>query len=38
MDNNYPFSVGRHVGSQRPDDNEIVMIELPEPLLLSEPL
>ncbi len=31
-DNNYPFSVGRHVGSERPDDNEIIVIELPNDL------
>ncbi len=31
-DNNYPFSVGRHVGSKQPDDNEFIVIELPEPL------
>jgi glycerophosphoryl diester phosphodiesterase len=27
-DNNFPFSVGRHVGSGKPDDNEFIMIEL----------
>ncbi|MDY7103154.1 MAG: esterase-like activity of phytase family protein [Actinomycetota bacterium] len=31
-DNNYPFSIGRHVGSDAPDDNELVLIELAEPL------
>ena len=29
-DNNYPFSVGRHVGSGQPDDNEFIVITLPE--------
>ena len=32
-DNNYPFSVGRHVGSGQPDDNEFVIIELEDGLL-----
>jgi hypothetical protein len=27
-DNNYPFSVGRHVGTREPDDTEFVVIEL----------
>ena len=27
-DNNYPFSVGRHVGSGRPDDTEFIVIEI----------
>ena len=27
-DNNFPFSVGRHVGSGKPDDNEFIIIEL----------
>lgn len=31
-DNNYPFSVGRHVGSGTPDDNEFVIIRLDVPL------
>lgn len=31
-DNNYPFSIGRHVGSGQPDDNEFIVIQLPEPL------
>ncbi|PTY05258.1 phytase esterase [Opitutaceae bacterium EW11] len=31
-DNNYPFSVGRHVGSGEPDDNEFIVVSLPEPL------
>jgi glycerophosphoryl diester phosphodiesterase len=31
-DNNYPFSVGRHVGSSRPDDSELILVELAEPL------
>lgn len=32
-DNNYPFSVGRHVGTQSPDDNEFIKVMLAEPLL-----
>ncbi|WP_085315809.1 esterase-like activity of phytase family protein [Derxia lacustris] len=28
-DNNYPFSVGRHVGAKAPDDNEFIKIRLP---------
>lgn len=31
-DNNYPFSVGRHVGSSQPDDNEFVVLWLSRPL------
>lgn len=31
-DNNYPFSVGRHVGSGSPDDTEFIVIRLDEPL------
>lgn len=31
-DNNFPFSVGRHVGSGKPDDNEFIIIELDRPL------
>jgi hypothetical protein len=27
-DNNFPFSVGRHVGAGRPDDNEFIIIRL----------
>jgi glycerophosphoryl diester phosphodiesterase len=27
-DNNFPFSLGRHVGSSKPDDNEFIIIEL----------
>jgi len=27
-DNNYPFSVGRHLGDRRPDDNEFIVIKL----------
>ncbi|HEY5892810.1 MAG TPA: esterase-like activity of phytase family protein [Chthoniobacterales bacterium] len=27
-DNNYPFSVGRHVGSGQPDDNEFIVLKL----------
>ncbi|MEA2295818.1 MAG: glycerophosphoryl diester phosphodiesterase [Solirubrobacteraceae bacterium] len=29
VDNNYPFSVGRHVGTGAPDDDEIVTLRLP---------
>lgn len=31
-DNNFPFSVGRHVGSSAPDDNEFIVIDLNETL------
>ncbi|TJZ69012.1 esterase-like activity of phytase family protein [Chitiniphilus eburneus] len=31
-DNNYPFSVGRHLGTGDPDDSEFVKIRLPQPL------
>jgi glycerophosphoryl diester phosphodiesterase len=31
-DNNFPFSVGRHVGSGAPDDNEFVVLRLPQPI------
>lgn len=31
-DNNYPFSIGRHVGSRQPDDNEFITIDLGQPL------
>ena len=31
-DNNFPFSVGRHVGSGRPDDNEFVVLKLDRPV------
>jgi glycerophosphoryl diester phosphodiesterase len=31
-DNNFPFSVGRHVGSGKPDDNELILIRLEKPL------
>lgn len=31
-DNNYPFSIGRHVGSGKPDDNEFILVWLDEPL------
>lgn len=33
-DNNYPFSIGRHVGARLPDDNEFVLVTLPAPLSL----
>jgi glycerophosphoryl diester phosphodiesterase len=35
-DNNYPFSIGRHVGSKQPDDNEFMLIKLPTPLKLAK--
>jgi glycerophosphoryl diester phosphodiesterase len=31
-DNNFPFSVGRHVGSGKPDDNEFIVLRLPQPV------
>ena len=31
-DNNYPFSIGRHVGTGEPDDNEMIIIDLEKPL------
>lgn len=31
-DNNFPFSIGRHVGSGAPDDNEFIVLELDRPL------
>jgi glycerophosphoryl diester phosphodiesterase len=31
-DNNYPFSIGRHVGAGLPDDNEFILIDLDQPL------
>ena len=31
-DNNFPFSVGRHVGAAQPDDNEFIVIQLDQPL------
>ncbi|XZG71529.1 esterase-like activity of phytase family protein [Chitinibacteraceae bacterium HSL-7] len=34
-DNNYPFSVGRHKGSGKPDDNEFIKIRLPQKLPLA---
>jgi glycerophosphoryl diester phosphodiesterase len=27
-DNNYPFSVGRHVGAKLPDDNELMVVDV----------
>ena len=35
-DNNYPFSIGRHVGAGAPDDNEFVRIRLPKALNLAK--
>ena len=31
-DNNFPFSLGRHLGSGMPDDNEFIIIKLAKPL------
>jgi glycerophosphoryl diester phosphodiesterase len=31
-DNNFPFSLGRHLGTGAPDDNEFIIIKLDEPL------
>jgi hypothetical protein len=31
-DNNYPFSIGRHVGSKLPDDNDVIFVRLPKKL------
>lgn len=31
-DNNFPNSIGRHVGAGRPDDNEFIIVRLPKPL------
>jgi len=31
-DNNYPFSVGRHVGAKLSDDNEFIFVKLPKKL------
>lgn len=31
-DNNYPFSVGRHVGSKLPDDNDFIFVRLAKKL------
>ncbi len=31
-DNNYPFSIGRHVGTGLPDDNEFILLWLDQPL------
>jgi glycerophosphoryl diester phosphodiesterase len=32
-DNNFPTSVGRHVGTGAPDDTEFIVLRLPEPAL-----
>lgn len=34
-DNNYPFGLGRHVGSRLADDNEFILVTLPAPLTLA---
>ena len=31
-DNNFPFSIGRHVGTGQPDDSEFIVIKLAHPL------
>jgi len=31
-DNNFPFSLGRHLGTGQPDDNEFIIIRLARPL------
>jgi glycerophosphoryl diester phosphodiesterase len=31
-DNNFPFSVGRHVGSGAPDDSEFIVLRLARPI------
>ncbi len=31
-DNNYPFSVGRHLGTRRTDDDDFILITLSQPL------
>lgn len=31
-DNNFPFSVGRHTGTGKPDDNEFVVLQLDRPV------
>ena len=35
-DNNYPFSIGRHVGEGLPDDNEFIIIKLDRPLGVAD--
>lgn len=32
-DNNFPFSLGRHLGTKAPDDTEFIVLGLPEPLV-----
>jgi glycerophosphoryl diester phosphodiesterase len=31
-DNNYPFSIGRHVGARLSDDNDFIFVKLPKKL------
>jgi glycerophosphoryl diester phosphodiesterase len=31
-DNNFPFSLGRHLGTKAPDDSEFIVLDLPAPL------
>lgn len=35
-DNNFPFSIGHHVGSGKPDDNELIVIRLDKPPVIPE--
>ncbi|WP_283204895.1 esterase-like activity of phytase family protein [Chitinivorax sp. B] len=35
-DNNFPFSVGRHIGRKAADDNEFVLIKLPTSLKITK--
>ena len=35
-DNNYPFSMGRHLGTRQPDDNEFILIKLEQALDIKE--
>jgi len=35
-DNNFPFSIGRHADSAKPDDNEFILLTLPEKLKLQQ--
>jgi glycerophosphoryl diester phosphodiesterase len=35
-DNNYPFSIGRHVGTEMPDDTEFILVEVDETLEVAQ--
>ncbi len=35
-DNNYPFSLGRHIGTGQSDDNEFILIQLDRPLRVGQ--